>query len=155
MMTNEERRRFLIDFIRRHRLNDAQMAKLVDRTRFWVSRARNNYSGTDDVQGDFRIPRLVIDFLKLIDMLPSSVRKNVLEGIIPDTKQDIELVTISDAQLAIQKQHLDDAGKALLERFASILHGSSASVLTRASNQLIALEITKKRSEIGKLEAAE
>lgn len=154
-MTNDERRQYIIDFMRRHRLNDAELATLIDRDRYWVSRARNNYSRTEHSKGDFRIPRLVTDYLKLIDMLPSRVRSQVLQGEIPATPQEIELVSLSADEIARNKQTLNDAAHIILQRFASILDGSPAEVLHRASTHLISLELTKKRNVSGTLEAAE
>jgi|TARA_E500000318_G_scaffold112011_1_gene133374 hypothetical protein len=164
-MTNEERRQYLISFMRRHRLSAIEMARLIDRDRFWLSRARNT-------AGDFRIPRIVSDYLMIIDLLPSNIKASVLRGEIPEIEPKVELlsvdvnelgfneqdagqVSLSTEENALNRKHLNEAGRDILQRFASIIDGSPVEVLKRASNQLISLELTKRRAVPDKLEAAE
>ncbi|MFX4226446.1 MAG: hypothetical protein ACFHHU_00725 [Porticoccaceae bacterium] len=146
-MTNQESRQLLIEFMRRHNLNDSKMAELLGRNRFWVCRARNNSTGKSDDAGDFNIPRIVTNFLQLFDLMPVGIQQKIIAGQFPDPTPDISLARIRPDEVAEHQAMLDDAGSQLLQRFALVLNGSSADVLRRATNQLVALEMAKTRSE--------
>tara|TARA_R110001583_G_scaffold195401_1_gene372729 strand:+ start:1440 stop:1910 length:471 start_codon:yes stop_codon:yes gene_type:complete len=144
-MTNSERRKLLIDFMRRHELDDGSMAKLIGRDRYWVCRARNNYTSKGNEKGDFTIPQLVSSFLLVLDLLPAGIQRNVIAGDFPTPTPDISLARLRPDEVAEHQTLLDETCSALLHRFAAVLDGSSSEVLRRAANQLVALEMAKKR----------
>ena len=145
-MTNEERRQFLIDFMRRHSLNDSAMADLLSRNRYWVCRARNNSTGKSNDKGDFTIPPLVVRYMQMFDLLPTGIQKSIIAGDLPPTMPELSLARLRSDEVADYQAVLNATSGALLERFATILDGSSADVLRRATNQLVALEMAKNRA---------